>query len=219
MRDAATVVNGEAPAAMALAAAMRGLPFVHISTDYVFDGSGKRPRKPHDPVAPLGAYGRSKLLGEAGVRVAGGSHVILRTSWVFSAHGSNFVKTMLRLGAERESLTVVQDQVGGPTPAADIADAVFPDCAARFAMGRAAAPIILQASRMSAGPTFAQAIMKAAGLRCVIKGIPSSDYPTPAKRPANSRLNCTSLQRDFGIKRPDWRYGLTQVIDELKGSR
>ncbi|MDP3378637.1 MAG: sugar nucleotide-binding protein, partial [Brevundimonas sp.] len=122
---AATVVNGDAPAAMARACAALGLPFLHISTDYVFDGAGEQPFAVDDPVAPLGAYGRSKLAGERGVLAAGGNVLILRTSWVVSAHGTNFVKTMLRLGAERESLNVVADQIGGPTPAAAIADALY----------------------------------------------------------------------------------------------
>ena len=121
----ATVVNGAAPAAMAGACAAAGIPFLHVSTDYVFDGSGTRPWAPGDPTGPLGAYGRSKLAGEQGIAAAGGSWAILRTSWVVSAHGSNFVRTMLRLGAERDALSIVADQVGGPTPAADIAAALL----------------------------------------------------------------------------------------------
>ena len=112
----ATRINGAAPTAMALAAARLAVPFVHISTDYVFDGAGDQPFPPDHPTAPLGAYGRSKLVGEQGVTAAGGTTAILRTSWVFSAHGGNFVKTMLRLGATRDTLTVVADQIGGPTP-------------------------------------------------------------------------------------------------------
>jgi dTDP-4-dehydrorhamnose reductase len=119
----ATTVNGEAPGAMARACAALGLPFVHISTDYVFAGDGNAPWRPDDATGPLGAYGRSKLAGEEAVRAAGGIHVILRTSWVVSAHGNNFVKTMLRLGAERDTLNIVADQIGGPTPARAIASA------------------------------------------------------------------------------------------------
>ena len=125
----ATTINGASPTAMARECAALAIPFLHISTDYVFDGSGTEPFRPAAPTGPLGAYGRSKLVGEQGVRAAmnegGGVHAILRTSWVFSAHGANFVKTMLRLGATRDSLNVVSDQIGGPTPARDIAAALL----------------------------------------------------------------------------------------------
>ena len=131
---AAHLVNADAPSMMARAAADRGLPFVHISTDYVFPGTGEAAHRPDHPTGPLGAYGRTKLAGEQGVRAAGGPHVILRTSWVFSAQGANFVRTMLRLGRERAEVSVVADQVGGPTPAADIADACL-TIAARLAGG------------------------------------------------------------------------------------
>jgi dTDP-4-dehydrorhamnose reductase len=212
--DAATVVNGDAPAAMARAAAARGLPFLQISTDYVFDGTGETAFLPDHPVAPLGAYGRSKLAGEIGVRAAAGRHVILRTSWVVSAHGANFVKTMLRLGAERPSLNVVADQIGGPTPAADIADAVF-IMAGALLDGHGGGTYHLSGSPDTSWAAFARAIMAEAGLPCVIADIPSSAYPTPAKRPLNSRLDCTSLFRDFGIERPDWQAGLRDILKEL----
>ncbi len=210
----ALAVNGTAPGAMARAAAARGLPFVQISTDYVFDGTGDQPFAVDHPVAPLGAYGRSKLAGEQAVQAAGGSFVILRTSWVVSAHGNNFVKTMLRLGAARDSLNVVADQIGGPTPAADIADAVY-----RIAAGlRDKVPGGLQ--HFAGGPDvswadFARAIMVRAGLACVIHDIPSAAYPTPAKRPLNSRLECSGLAA-FGLTRPDWRAGLDSILQELR---
>lgn len=211
---AATVVNGETPAAMAQRCAALGLPFLHISTDYVFDGAGKAPFATDHPTAPLGAYGRSKLAGEAGVLAAGGQTLILRTSWVVSAHGANFVKTMLRLGAEREALNVVADQIGGPTPAAAIADALY---AAAKAM-RAGAPGGVH--HFAGAPDtswagFARAIMGRAGLACRINDIPSSAYPTPAKRPLNSRLDCAGFAAAFGVPRPDWRVGLDAILQEL----
>jgi dTDP-4-dehydrorhamnose reductase len=211
---AATVVNGEAPAAMARAAAARGVPFLHISTDYVFDGAGDQPFTPEHPTAPLSAYGRSKLAGEIGVRAAGGSHLILRTSWVVSSHGTNFVKTMLRLGATRDSLRVVADQIGGPTPAADIAAALV--TAARALRDGAPGGT----HHFSGGPDtswadLARAIMAGAGLACRIEDIPTADYPTPARRPLNSRLDCSSLTRCFGVSRPDWASRLDQILLDL----
>jgi dTDP-4-dehydrorhamnose reductase len=212
--DAATVVNGAAPTEMARAAAARGLPFLHISTDYVFDGAGTAPFAPDHPTAPLGAYGRSKCAGEEGIRAAGGPHLILRTSWVVSAHGRNFVRTMLRLGATRPDLGVVADQTGGPTPAAAIADALFV-IARQMADGAAGGTHHFAGQPDITWAGFARAIMATAALPCEIRDIPSSAYPTPARRPANSRLDCTSLQAAFGIGRPDWQAGLDAIVAEL----
>ncbi|MFN3280154.1 MAG: dTDP-4-dehydrorhamnose reductase [Tabrizicola sp.] len=212
---AATVVNGEAPAAMARAAAAKGIPFLHLSTDYVFDGAGDRPFAPDHPTGPLGAYGRSKLAGEQGIRAAGGPHLILRTSWVVSAHGTNFVKTMLRLGAERESLNVVADQIGGPTPAAAIADALL-IAAKAMTDGAPGGTHHFSGSPDTSWADFARAIMAEAGLPCRINDIPSSEYPTPARRPLNSRLDCSAFTGAFGIPRPDWRAGLAAIVQELR---
>lgn len=210
----ALAVNGDAPGAMARAAAARDIPFLHVSTDYVFDGSGTAPWTPGDPTGPLGAYGRTKLEGEAQVRNAGGPHVILRTSWVFSAHGANFVKTMLRLGRERDRLTIVADQIGGPTAAGDIADALI-------AMARAliADPGLSGTCHFAGAPDvswagFAREIFAQSGLAPEVVDIPSSAYPTPARRPANSRLDCTGLAA-FGLARPDWRKSLAPVLHDL----
>lgn len=210
----AHTVNAEAPAAMAAAAAQRGLPFLQVSTDYVFDGSGSAPWQPADAPAPLSAYGRTKLAGEEGVRAAGGPHLILRTSWVFSAHGQNFVKTMLRLSESRERLTIVADQVGGPTPAAAIADALF-----TLAQALADDPARSGTHHFSGAPDtswagFAREIFAQAGRATRVEDIPTSAYPTPAKRPANSRLDCESLAA-LGIPRPDWRAHLVDVLAEL----
>ncbi len=211
---AATLVNGAAPAAMARECAAMGIPFVHVSTDYVFDGAGEAPFAPDHPTAPLGAYGRSKLAGEQGVRAAGGTHAILRTSWVFSAHGANFLKTMLRLGRERERITVVADQIGGPTPARAIAEA----CLA-IAAQLQADPGKTGTYHFSGAPDvswagFAREIMAQAGLACEVADIPTSAYPTPARRPANSRMDCAALAI-FGLDRPDWKRAVHDALTEL----
>jgi dTDP-4-dehydrorhamnose reductase len=215
---AATVVNGDAPAAMARVCAGLAVPLVHISTDYVFDGAGTAPFHPEDAPAPLGAYGRSKLAGEKGVRDGGGPHAILRTSWVFSAHGNNFLKTMLRLGAARDTLTVVADQIGGPTPAAaiaqvclTIADQLIADPDKTGTYHFSGAPDVSWAD-------FAREIMAQAGLPCQITDIPTSAYPTPARRPANSRLDCGSLAR-FHLSRPDWKTGIADALSQLGAAR
>lgn len=209
-------INGTTPSLMAQAAAARGLPFVQVSTDYVFDGSGDQPFTPDHPTGPLGAYGRTKLAGEEGVIQAGGAHAILRTSWVVSSHGHNFVKTMLRLGKERDALTIVGDQIGGPTPAAGLADACL-----------AAAKGLLEDPKgktgiyhCSGGPDvswadFAREIFAQAGIDCDVTDIPSSDYPTPAVRPLNSRMDCTTLTTVLGVPRPDWRAGLRDILNDL----
>ncbi|MEM7546408.1 MAG: dTDP-4-dehydrorhamnose reductase [Pseudomonadota bacterium] len=213
---AASVINGAAPTAMAEAAAARDLPFIHISTDYVFDGSGTAPWQVGDAVAPINAYGWTKLAGERGVEAAGGPHAILRTSWVFSAHGANFVRTMLRVGASRERLTVVDDQIGGPTPAAAIADACI-TIAATFQSGGGQSGIYhLSGSPAVSWCDFARAIFAVAGMSTVAEPIPTTDYPTPAKRPLNSRLDCSAIGEAFGINVPDWRAGLSDVLEDLK---
>lgn len=214
----ATVINGDAPRAMAQACAALGVPLVHISTDYVFDGSGDTPFVPGHPSAPLGAYGRSKLVGEDAVRALCDRYAILRTSWVFSAHGNNFVKTMLRLGAERDDLRVVSDQIGGPTPARAVAEACL-----TLAQQLRAAPEKSGIYHLSGAPdtswaNFAREIMVQAGLDCLIKEILTSAYPTPSHRPLNSRLDCSSLPA-FGLSRPSWRAGLQDVLHELKGTK
>ena len=214
----ARLANGEAPTQMARACADLDVPLVQISTDYVFDGSGMTPFSPDHPTAPLNAYGRSKLAGEHGVRAANGTHAILRTSWVFSAHGSNFLKTMLRLGRQRERLTVVADQIGGPTPARAIAAACL-----RMADQLKCAPEKSGTYHFSGGPNvswaaFARAIFDAAGLSCAVEDIPTSAYPTPATRPLNSCLDCTKTETTFGLARPDWRVAVSETIRDLEAS-
>jgi len=210
----ANAVNGEAPAAMARAAAAQGIPFLHVSTDYVFSGEGVTPWQVDDPVAPPNAYGRSKLLGEEGVRAAGGNTAILRTSWVFSSHGANFVKTMLRLSETRDALNVVEDQIGGPTPAADIAAALLV-MAERMAAGQRGGTYHFGGMPWVSWADFAREIFAQAGRQVTVSGIPTSGYPTPAVRPLNSRMECSALAQDFGIAAPDWKAGLAQVLVEL----
>ncbi|MFW2545270.1 dTDP-4-dehydrorhamnose reductase [Primorskyibacter sp. 2E107] len=211
----ATVVNGDAPTAMAEACAALDIPLIHISTDYVFDGSGETPWKPSDPVAPLGAYGRSKLKGEEGVRASGARAVILRTSWVFSAHGGNFVKTMLRLAESRDALNVVDDQIGGPTPASGIAEACL-EIAEKMMSGQGGGVYHYGGHPPASWARFARETFALAGKDVTVTGIPSSDYPTPAARPLNSRLDCSSLTADFGISPPDWKAALAETVTELR---
>jgi len=211
--DLATTINTIAPTDMAKAAAVRGLPFLHISTDYVFDGSGSEPHTTDEPTAPLNVYGRSKFAGEQGVAASGGTYAILRTSWVFSSHGTNFVKTMVRLGKKRSSLSIVNDQIGGPTPASDIA-ATLLQMAGKLCSNNSGTYHYAGAPDVS-WKDFAAEIFLQAGLPIKISGILTADYPTPAERPLNSRLDCTALKNSFGITRPDWRLGLTKVLQDL----
>ena len=213
--DLALMINGTTPGMIARECATRGLPLVQISTDYVFDGSGTAPFTPDHPTGPLGAYGRTKLVGEEEVRAAGGTHAIFRTSWVVSAHGNNFVETMLRLGAERDGLTIVADQIGGPTCAAAIADICL----------SAAQQLLEDPSKsgtyhLSGGPDvswadFAREIFAQSGTNCEVTDIPSSAYPTPAVRPLNSRMDNATTETVFGIPRSDWRVGLKDILKDL----
>lgn len=208
----AFVVNADAPAAMAQTCAALGVPFVHISTDYVFDGSGTGPWSPQDRTSPQNAYGRTKLAGETAVQAARGPHAVLRTSWVVSPFGKNFVKTMLRLGAERERLTIVADQIGAPTPAADLAAA----CLAAIA-GLKDTPTLsglyhVQGAPYASWADVAREVFEQAGLSCKVEDIPTSAYPTPAVRPLNSRLECSATTAAFGWGPPDWRDGLGDIL-------
>lgn len=214
-RDAAFAVNAAAPAAMARAAALRGLPFVHVSTDFVFDGAASAPYREDAIANPLSVYGASKREGEVGVLSAGGVAAILRTSWVFSVHGKNFVKTMLRLAADRPAVKVVADQRGKPTPARAVAEAMI-----AVAHGLAVAPEkaglyhVAGAAEMS-WADFARAIFAQAGFATVVEDIPTSGYPTPARRPAYSVLDCTKIEREFGVAPAPFSGALRSVIGAL----
>ena len=213
--DLATLINGTTPGVMAETCATLGIPFVTLSTDYVFDGKGSSPWHPDEPVAPLNAYGRSKQLGEAAVRLAGGTHVILRTSWVVSAHGSNFVKTMLRLGKARERMRVVADQIGAPTPARAIAAACIEIARQLIADPDKSGTYHFAGQPETSWAGVATEIFTEAEIPCAVAEIPSSAYPTAAPRPLNSRLDCSTLERAFGITRPDWQAGLKDILKDL----
>ena len=220
--DAAFAANAQAPGVIARWCAAHGVPFVHYSTDYVFDGQGSAPYREDEPTAPLGVYGTSKRDGEDAVRAAGGRHLIFRTAWVYASHGANFLRTMLRVGAERDVLRVVADQIGTPTPAALIADVTAQ-------ILRADDPRSgtwhLTATGETSWHGFAEAIFGGAVERGLIaraptvEAITTADYPTPAQRPAYSRLDVTTLEQDFGIGLPTWQAGLDSVLDTLMAAQ
>ncbi|MFK7940770.1 MAG: dTDP-4-dehydrorhamnose reductase [Roseovarius sp.] len=211
----AHVINAEAPGAMAQACAALDIPFLHISTDYVFDGSGTDAWSEDNKTNPQNAYGRTKLAGEEAVRAAGGRHAILRTAWVFSAHGKNFVKTMLYLSQTRDALNVVEDQHGGPTSAADIAAALLV-MAKALRGGQAGGTYHYAGSPHTSWAGFAREIFAQADRDVAVTGIPSSGFPTPAPRPLNSRLACARIEAEFGIPAPDWTVGLANILKTLK---
>lgn len=211
--ETARIINAKAPAAMAAAAAAKGIPFVQISTDYVFDGTGNRPWRPEDAPNPLGVYGQSKRDGEHGVIAAGGTFAILRTSWVFSATGNNFLKTMLRLSATRNHLNIVADQTGGPTPARSIARACKTIAETLISEPDKGGIYHFSGAPDVSWADFARDIFAAAGRDVVVEDITTDAYPTPAKRPLNSRLDCSSLTTNFGIKRPDWQTDVREIVE------
>ncbi len=216
--DAAFAANAQAPGLIARWCAAQGVPFVHYSTDYVFDGQGTAPYREDEPTAPLGVYGTSKRDGEDAVRAAGGRHLIFRTAWVYASHGANFLRTMLRVGAERDQLRVVADQIGTPTPAALIADVTVQ---VLQHPGALSGTWHLTASGQTSWYGFAEVIFAEALATGVldkvpsVEAIPSSEYPTPAKRPAWSVLDNRKLQQDFGIALPTWQDGLKRVMAEI----
>ncbi|MGE5255775.1 MAG: dTDP-4-dehydrorhamnose reductase [Hyphomicrobiales bacterium] len=219
--ELAFAVNAAAPAYLGRRCSLEGIPLIHISTDYVFDGGKASPYLEEDPVAPLGVYGRSKAEGEFAVRGALDRHLIIRTSWLYSAHGANFVKTVMRLAAERDELRIVDDQIGCPTCAADLA-----------------AAILAITDRLSAGETISwgtyhycgSGVTSWYGLACnvletlVRRGhmtsfritpIPTAQYPTPARRPPYSVLDCTRIESRFGLARPPWQSSVAKTVDRL----
>lgn len=219
--ELAMAINGAAPGKIGRAAAAIGAPVLHLSTDYVFDGCGDHAWHEKDPTRPIGVYGKTKLAGEEALAVSGATFAILRTAWVYSPFGSNFVKTMLRLAEARDALEVVNDQHGNPTSALDIADALF-----------AVANVWKHEPRHGAnewyhfagtGSTswadFARAIFvesaRHGGSTCAVAGIPTCEYPTKATRPANSRLNSAKFARTFGYEAPCWNLSLADTVTRL----
>lgn len=206
--DTARAVNHDGVANLAAL----GVRLVHISTDYVFDGSTPTPYVEADPVAPLGVYGHTKELGEQVARQAA-DHLILRTAWVYSAYGHNFVKTMLRLGAERDELRVVADQVGCPTSAHDLAVAVLV-----LADTDVAGTYHLAGADEASWHEFAEGVFAAAGLDVRVEAITTAEYPTRAPRPADSRLDGAAITADHGVRLPGWRTSLPGVIEQIRTS-
>lgn len=213
----AMAVNARAPGAIAEAARSRGLPLIHLSTDYVFPGTGSRPWREVDLPAPVNVYGATKRLGEQAVLGAHRGAVILRTSWVFSAQGSNFVRTMLRVAGERGRLKVVSDQVGCPTSASDIAGAVV-WIARALAVGAGVPGTVHFCGTPSVSwHGFAQAIFaRAQMLNPTLTPIRTADWPVPAERPRYSVLDCSLIRRTYGIRQPDWRRALGDVVASLE---
>ncbi len=217
----AFTINAESPSVIAIYCAGRDIPFVHYSTDYVFNGSGEKPWKEDDEVSPLSVYGRTKLAGEDRIKQVGGRYLIFRTSWLYDATGKNFLNTMLRLGAEREELKVVSDQMGAPTYVPQLARASLK------ALGNALRKEEFPSGvyhLCHAGATswygFATAIFEQARAQGVslkvhkIHPIPTEQYPTPAKRPKNSRLDCNKAYQVLGVEMPSWQQGLQACMKE-----
>ncbi len=213
-------INADAPGVLAQTAASRGAVLVHYSTDYVFDGSGSKPWQEDDATGPLSVYGRSKLDGEEAIRASGCTHLIFRTSWVYAARGGNFAKTMLRLAAERERLTVIADQIGAPTGAELIADVSAHAVRSLRARPELSGTYHLAAGGETSWHGYASFVIEAARARGValkvgeVAPIPTTDYPTPATRPLNSRLDTTRLSAAFGLSLPPWQDGVARMLDE-----
>jgi len=224
-REAAFAVNAAGAGALAVATCARGLPLVHLSTDYVFDGAAKVAYRETDATGPTGVYGASKLAGEHAVIAAHPGAVIARTAWVYSPFGANFVKTMLRLAATRDDVGVVADQIGNPTSALDIADAVIAIARNRIERpGDAALAGVfhMTGSGEASWADLAERVFATSaaqgGPHATVRRITTADYPTPARRPANSRLDCTKLDTGYGVRLPHWHGSVDQVVARLVSS-
>ena len=223
--DLAFAVNGAGPGAVAQAARALGVPLIHISTDYVFDGTLDRPYVESDPTGPTGVYGASKLAGERAVLDGHDNSAVLRVAWVYSPFGGNFVKTMLRLAGDRDELGVVGDQVGNPTSALALADGILQVATNLVSDNSQKLRGIFHITAQGEGnwADFAQAIFTASAARggptASVRPIDTADYPTPATRPANSRLDCALIARVHGVTLPDWRTSLDEVMDRLQPAK
>lgn len=218
----AFAVNAEGAGNVGAACAEADIPVVHISTDYVYSGDKPSPYVETDEVNPISAYGRSKLAGERRLAALQPKHIILRSAWIFSPFGTNFVKTMLRIGRERESLRIVEDQIGSPTYAPHLAEAIIRICE-KLSDVSVPAEIWGVYHAVGQGETSWCGLARAVFERAEqlgqsapdVAGIPTADYPTPAKRPANSRLDCTKLKEVFGISLPRWQDGAIEAVDRI----
>lgn len=215
----AFAVNRDGPRFLAIECAKRSIPLIHVSTDYVFDGTKQGLYVEDDSIAPLNVYGASKAAGELEIREIWHRHIILRTTWVYAAHGANFVKTMLRLGGERETLSVIADQYGAPTAAADLASTIV-SVVAHIAQGGGAwgtyhATGKGETTWFGFAEYIFQRLERETGRRPVLRSITTDQYQTAARRPYNSRLDCTKLKESFGIVLPFWQESLDRVLDEL----
>jgi len=223
--DLAHTINAEAPGVLAREAAASNIWLVHYSTDYVFDGSGTRPWREDDPTGPLSVYGRTKLDGEQRIRASGCRHLILRTSWVYAARGGNFARTMLKLAAERDELRVIDDQIGAPTGADLLADVTAHALRAAMPKPELAGTYHAVAAGETSWHGYAQTVIEWARARSLpvrvaadrIVAVSSSAYPTPARRPLNSRLDTQRLQRTFGLTMPPWQPGVLRMLAEVHG--
>ncbi len=222
--ELAQLINAQAPALLAEEMHQLGGWLVHYSTDYVFDGSGNTPWQETDAVAPLNRYGHSKLLGEQAIQASGCQHLMFRTSWVYGAHGNNFAKTMLRLARERTDLKVINDQFGAPTGAELLADVTAHALRSAIAQPQLAGLYHLTAGSETSWYDYARFVIEQArtlGETLAVQEIspiPTSAYPTPARRPHNSRLDTRKLRQSFGLHLPHWQEGVSRLLKEVTGN-
>jgi len=221
--DLSRTINALAPGLLAQEAQRSGAWLIHYSSDYVFDGSGDKPWQETDPVAPLSVYGKSKLEGEEAIRASGCLHLIFRTSWVYAARGGNFAKTMLRLAAERDQLTVINDQIGAPTGADLLADITAHAIRVALQRPKMSGVYHLAASGQTSWHDYARYVIefaRQAGIKIkvapeAIQPVPTSAFPLPAPRPKNSRLDTCKLQNTFSLNLPHWQSGITRMLTEI----